>query len=112
MSVKNKISGAYSIGNTYGINKKYILMNFNGQFESVETLAHELGHSIHSYFADTYNSFSNAGYTIFLAEIASTFNELMLYDHMFKIASDKKFKFYLLEKMIDNFIGTVYKQTM
>ncbi|VEU75442.1 Oligoendopeptidase F, plasmid [Mycoplasmopsis maculosa] len=112
MSVNNKISGAYSIGESYGVDKKYILMNYDGEFESLETLAHELGHSMHSYFSDKNNSYVNSMYTIFLAEIASTFNELILYDYLLNNSRTDEEKFYLTSKIIDNFIGTVYKQTM
>lgn len=110
MTIENKVSGAYSIGETYGIDKKYILMNFDGQFESVETLAHELGHSLHSYFSDKNNNFYDSQYPIFLAEIASIFNEEMLYDHLLKTNKNDKFKFQLVEKMIDGFIGVVQRQ--
>ncbi|WP_429996470.1 M3 family metallopeptidase, partial [Mycoplasmopsis bovis] len=91
--VKNKLSGAYSIGNSYGIDKKFILMNFDGELNSVETLAHELGHSMHSYFSDKNNDITNASYPIFLAEIASIFNELMLYDYLIEKSNSKFFNF-------------------
>ncbi|QZE12646.1 oligoendopeptidase F [Mycoplasma sp. Ms02] len=110
MPAKGKRSGAYSIGGSYGLSKKYILMNFDGQLRSVETLAHELGHSMHSYYSDTRQPLVQSQYPIFLAEIASIFNELMLFDHLLKTSNDDKLKFYILQTMIDGFIGTVLRQ--
>ncbi|TDV23547.1 oligoendopeptidase F [Mycoplasmopsis mustelae] len=111
MSTDTKRGGAYSIGGTYGIDKKYILMNFEGTLASVETLVHELGHSMHSYFSDTRQDLQNSMYPIFLAEIASIYNEFMLADYMLKTSTDKKLKFEILNSMIQGFIGTVLKQT-
>ncbi len=110
--VDNKRSGAYSIGQTYGINKKYILMNFEGTLSSISTLAHEIGHSMHSYFSDINQPYNLSQYPIFLAEIASIFNELMLNDYLFNSSKDNKFKFYLLSNQINEFLGTVKQQTM
>lgn len=110
MSVDGKLSGAYSIGESYGLNKKYILMNFDGDLRSVETLAHELGHSMHSYFSDKNQPIENSQYPIFLAEIASIYNELMLYDFLLKKSDNDKFKFKILTSMIKGFIGTVMCQ--
>ncbi|WP_322910890.1 oligoendopeptidase F [Mycoplasmopsis felis] len=110
MSTKTKRSGAYSIGGTYGIDKKYILMNFEGTLRSVETLVHELGHSMHSYFSDKNQDLQGSQYPIFLAEIASIYNELMLSDYLLKNSKDDKFKFKILDSMIQGFIGTVLKQ--
>ncbi|WP_041593755.1 oligoendopeptidase F [Mycoplasmopsis cynos] len=112
MSTKTKRSGAYSIGSTYGINKKYILMNFDGSLRSVETLAHELGHSMHSYYSDKHNDLNNSDYPIFLAEIASIFNELMLFDYLLENSNNEKLKFNILNSIISGFEGTVLKQTM
>ncbi|MDI4567813.1 MAG: oligoendopeptidase F family protein, partial [Mycoplasma sp.] len=106
----NKKSGAYSIGSTFGIDKKLISMNFDYTFSSIETLAHELGHSMHSYFSDKNNSLNHSQYPIFLAEIASIFNELLLYDHLLKTSDDDKLKFYILTKSINGFMSTVYRQ--
>ncbi|AWX69604.1 oligoendopeptidase F [[Mycoplasma] anseris] len=110
MHCPNKISGAYSIGNSYGLNKKYILMNFDYTFESVNTLCHEMGHSLHSYFSDKTQPLQRSGYPIFLAEIASIFNELLLNDYLISKAKTEKEQFYLLERSIFDFIGTVIKQ--
>ncbi|WP_215742922.1 oligoendopeptidase F [Mesomycoplasma hyorhinis] len=110
-NVNNKVSGAYSIGGTYGVNKKYILMNFDFSFNSVSTLAHELGHSMHSYYSDKSLPYAQASYPIFLAEIASIFNELMLNDYVISNTKDNKVKFSLLEEAISDFYQTVIKQT-
>ncbi|MHA3801800.1 oligoendopeptidase F [Mycoplasma sp. VS30B] len=110
MPVDNKRSGAYSIGGTYDIDKKYILMNFDGRLDSIETLAHELGHSMHSYFSSKYQPLVNSQYPIFLAEIASIFNELMLFDYLLKTSNDDKLKFKILSNMISGFAGTVLTQ--
>ncbi len=110
MPIKNKRIGAYCIGDTYGINKKLVLMNFDKTFRSVETLAHEMGHAMHSYFSDKVQDQINSQYPIFLAEIASIFNELMLHDYILEKSTNDKFKFYIYEKMINGFIGTVLRQ--
>ncbi|WP_051449488.1 oligoendopeptidase F [Mycoplasmopsis cricetuli] len=110
LPANSKRSGAYSIGSSYGIDKKYILMNFKGDLDSVETLAHELGHSMHSYFSDTRQDLINSNYPIFLAEIASIYNELMLFDYLLENSNNIKLKFQILENMIDGFVGTVLRQ--
>ncbi|MCK5945757.1 MAG: oligoendopeptidase F, partial [Mycoplasmataceae bacterium] len=110
MPVKNKRSGAYSIGGTYGIDKKIICMNYNETIDSVSTLAHEMGHSMHSFFSDKYNNATNSAYPIFLAEIASIFNELMYYDHLMNTTDDKMLKFKVKQEMVQGFIGTVFRQ--
>ncbi|WP_027121239.1 oligoendopeptidase F [Mycoplasma leonicaptivi] len=112
MSTETKRGGAYSIGGTYGIDKKYILMNFEGTLSSVETLAHELGHSMHSYYSDKHNDIQNASYPIFLAEIASIFNEFMLFDYLLKSTKSDAFKFKILSSIISGFFGTVNKQIL
>ncbi|MXR55848.1 oligoendopeptidase F [Mycoplasma flocculare] len=108
--VDSKRSGAYSIGGSYGLEKKYILMNFDFTINSVHTLAHELGHSLHSYYSDKNQDFHNSSYPIFLAEIASIFNELLLDDYLLEKQQDDNFKFEILFQKITTFIGTVQRQ--
>ena len=110
--VDNKRSGAYSIGASYGLDKKYILMNNEGSIRSAETLAHEMGHSMHSYLSDNNNGIRNSQYNIFVAEIASIFNELMLFDHILKTTEDDKLKFKIRQQMATGFEGTVHRQIM
>ena len=111
-TVDNKRSGAYSIGASFGLDKKYILMNNEGSIRSAETLAHEMGHSMHSYLSDTNNGIRDSQYNIFVAEIASIFNELMLFDHILKTTDDDKLKFKIRQQMATGFEGTVHRQLM
>ena len=110
--VDNKRSGAYSIGGSYGLDKKYILMNHDGKLHAVSTLAHEAGHSMHSWYSDTHQPYHLSAYPIFLAEIASIFNELLLNDYLMKTTDDPKIKFYLIQEAINEFEATVRRQTM
>ena len=107
---KGKRSGAYSSGCYDSL--PYILMNFNGTLNHVFTLAHELGHSMHSYYSNHAQDYHYADYRIFVAEVASTTNELLLHDSLIKSSDDKKFKLYLLNHLADGIRGTVYRQTM
>ena len=107
---KGKESGAYSDG-LFGIHP-YIKMNYTGDYNSLTTLAHELGHSGHSFLSDKYQPYSNAQYTTFLAEIASTFNESMLMKYLLKNENDDMFKLYLLDHYLDGARGTIYRQTL
>ncbi|CAT05146.1 Oligoendopeptidase F, plasmid [Mesomycoplasma conjunctivae] len=111
-NVPNKRSGAYSIGSSYDIERKYILMNFDYTISSVDTLAHELGHSMHSYYSDKHQDFTNSQYPIILAEIASIFNELMLSDYLLSNSTSEEFSFYILTQMIRTFAATVYNQCL
>jgi len=106
---EGKRSGAYSSG-TYGTNP-YILMNWQDNIDNVFTLAHELGHSVHSYFTRKYQPFVYGDYSIFLAEVASTTNEILLTDYMLKEFDDPKLKAYLINHYLDGFKGTVFRQT-
>lgn len=107
---KGKRSGAYSSGCYDSV--PYVLMNFNGTLNHVFTLAHELGHSMHSYYSNHAQDYHYADYRIFVAEVASTTNELLLHDSLLKSSDDKKFKLYLLNHLADGIRGTVYRQTM
>ncbi len=105
-----KTSGAYSSG-MFGVHP-FVLMNYDGRYQQVSTLAHELGHALHSHFSDSTQPYAQAGYPIFLAEIASTFNECLLMDHMLKKETDDQLKLYLLDQYLENLRGTMYRQTL
>lgn len=107
---KGKRGGAYSGGSydTY----PYVLLNFEGTLNDVSTLAHELGHSMHSFYSRKNNSYQNSNYKIFVAEVASTVNELLLAMHMLKTSTDKKEKLIILNNLLDLFKSTIYRQTM
>lgn len=105
-----KAGGAYSWG-SYDTDP-YILMNYTDDLSSVFTLAHELGHSMHSYYSRNNNEFFYSSYKIFVAEVASTFNELLLLDYMLKNANSKEEKMYILNYYINMFVSTVFRQTM
>ena len=107
---ENKRSGAYSWG-AYGTHP-FVLLNYNGTLDNVFTLAHEMGHAIHSYYSDKVQPYVYAAYKIFVAEVASTCNEALLIDHMLKNTEDKMQKAYLINHFLDKFKGTLYRQTM
>ncbi len=107
---KGKRSGAYSSG-TYGTNP-YILMNWTNSVNNLFTLTHEFGHSVHSYLSRKYQTSNQSGYSIFVAEVASNFNEALLADYMMKNLDDDKKKMYLLNEQLDGFRGSVFRQTM
>lgn len=107
---ENKRSGAYSWG-AYGTHP-YVLLNYNGSLDNVFTLAHEMGHAIHSYYSDKVQPYVYAGYKIFVAEVASTCNEALLINHMLANTDDKMQKAYLVNHFLDKFKGTLYRQTM
>ncbi len=106
---KGKRSGGYSWG-VYR-HPAYILLNFNGTLNETFTIAHELGHSMHSYHSDNALGYSAAGYRIFVAEIASTVNEMLLIKHLLKTSEGERKK-YLLTYLLDMFKSTVFRQTM
>jgi oligoendopeptidase F len=107
---KGKQSGAYS-GGVYGVHP-YLKLNYNGQYSWVATLAHELGHAMHSYFAGRTQPFSTHGYPTFLAEVASTFNEQMLMNELLRTEKDDLFKLYVLDSYLDQARSTLYRQTL
>lgn len=106
----NKRSGAYSL-NIYDVHP-YMLLNYNGTMDSVFTLAHELGHTLHSMYSTEYQPYATNDYTIFVAEVASTFNERLLLDYMLKNTDDSKEKIALIEEAIGNIMGTYYLQAL
>lgn len=107
---ENKRSGAYSWG-AYGTHP-YVLLNYHGNLDNVFTLAHEMGHAIHSYYSDKTQPYVYAGYKIFVAEVASTCNEALLINHMLKTTDDRMQKAYLINHFLDTFRGTLFRQTM
>lgn len=107
---ENKRSGAYSWG-AFGTHP-FVLLNYNGTLDHVFTLAHEMGHAIHSYYSDKTQPYIYAGYKIFVAEVASTCNESLLIHHMLETSEDKKTKAYLINHFLDKFKGTLFRQTM
>ena len=107
---QGKRGGAYSWG-AYGTHP-YVLMNYQENLNSVFTLAHEMGHALHSYYSDNTQPYTYAGYRIFVAEVASTCNEALLIHYLLEKAEDDKEKAYLLNYLLDQFKGTVYRQTM
>ncbi|WP_439185115.1 oligoendopeptidase F [Carboxylicivirga taeanensis] len=105
-----KRSGAYSNGAAYDVHP-YILMNYTDQYNEVSTLTHELGHTMHSYFSNKTQPFATADYATFVAEVASTFNEVLLNDMMQKKLKDDDLRLSLLMSMLDGFKGTLFRQT-
>ena len=107
---KGKTSGAYCWG-AYGTHP-YILMSYKNDIDSLFTLIHELGHAMHSYYSNKTQTYNNAQYKIFVAEVASTFNEAMLIDYLLKNYSDKRLQARLLNYYLEQFRTTVFRQVM
>lgn len=107
---RGKRSGAYSSGcfDSY----PYLLLNYNRTLNDVFTLAHELGHSMHSFYSNRTQPYHYAGYTIFVAEVASTTNEILLFEHLLEHSDDPQFKAFLYGQLADEIRGTIYRQTM
>ena len=106
-----KHSGAYMNGSAYDVHP-YLLLNHNDDYESLTTLAHEWGHAMHSYLSIRNQPFINADYPTFTAEIASTTNELLLLDHMLKVAKDDQERMLYLDSALENLRGTFFRQAM
>lgn len=106
---QGKRSGAYSAG-AYGTHP-YVLLNFSGTLDSIFTLAHEMGHALHSCYSNEAQPFIYSDYKIFVAEVASTTNEILLVEYLLKNTTDKKERAYLLNHYLDSFKGTVFRQT-
>lgn len=107
---RNKRSGAYSWG-AYGTHP-YVLLNYHGKLNDVFTLAHEMGHSMHTYFSNKNQPITYAGYKIFVAEVASTCNEALLMHYMLEKTDDVKIRKYLLNHQLEEFRTTLFRQTM
>lgn len=107
---KSKRTGAYSGGSydTY----PYVLLNYQDKYNDVSTLAHELGHSMHSYYARKENPYQYGDYSIFVAEVASTVNELLLSKYLLKTSNDNNEKLFILDNLMTLFKSTIYRQTM
>lgn len=107
---EGKRSGAYSSG-TYGT-PPYVLLNYQDTLDNVYTLTHEIGHSLHSYYSRKEQPYVYSGYSIFVAEVASTLNEALLTHHLLQATTDPKKKMYILNHYLDGFKGTLFRQTM
>jgi oligoendopeptidase F len=105
-----KRSGAYSNGGAYDVHP-YMLLNYLGQYNDMSTLAHELGHTMHSYYSNKTQPFPTAGYQTFVAEVASTFNEALLLDYMLGRIKDDQTRLSLLGNYLENAKSTVFRQT-
>lgn len=107
---RGKRGGAFSSG--VPSTEPYILLNFTETFDDVSTLAHEAGHSMHTWFSTHYNEPHNSGYTIFVAEVASTVNELLMAHKKLAESSSDEEKLYILNQLMETYKGTLYRQTM
>ncbi len=107
---EGKRSGAYSNGGAYDVHP-FMLLNYNGKYTDVSTLAHELGHTMQSYYSNKTQPFATASYPIFVAEVASTFNEALLIDYMLKNIKDDAAKLSLLGNYLEGIKSTVFRQT-
>ena len=106
---EGKRSGAYSAGAAV---HPYVLLNYTGTLDSQFTLAHEMGHALHSYLSNKHQNPVDADYVIFVAEVASTCNEALLMEHLLSKTTDKKERAYLINHFLEQFKGTLYRQTM
>jgi oligoendopeptidase F len=104
-----KRSGAYSNGSAYDVHP-YILLNYNGKYADMSALAHELGHTMQSYLSNKYQPYVNSQYPIFVAEVASTFNEALLNDYMLKTIKNDSIRLSLLGSYLENIKGTLFRQ--
>ncbi len=107
---EGKRAGAYSNGGAYDVHP-YMLLNYNGKYNDMSTVAHELGHTMHSFFSNKTQPFPTASYPIFVAEVASTFNEALLIDYMLKTITDDAVRLSLLGNYLEGIKSTVYRQT-
>jgi len=107
---EGKVSGAYSNGGAYDVHP-YMLLNYLGQYNDVSTLTHELGHTMHSYYSNRRQPYPTANYATFVAEVASTFNEALLVDHVLKQIKDTPTRLSILGNYLEGIKSTVFRQT-
>ena len=107
---KNKRTGGYS-GGSYDT-APYILLNYQNKYSDMSTLIHEMGHSMHSYYSRNYNYYQNSEYRIFVAEVASTVNELLLSKYMIEHSENKEEKMFIIKNLMELYRATIYRQTM
>ena len=107
---RGKTTGAYSCG-VYGVHP-YVLLNYTGKYDDAFTLAHELGHSMHSWFSSEAQEYVNNEYSIFVAEVASTVNEVMLTRYLLSVETDARKRAYILNHLLEGFRTTVFRQTL
>lgn len=107
---KGKTTGAYACG-VYGVHP-YVLLNYTDTLDDAFTLAHELGHAMHSYFSDTHQDFANHDYRIMVAEVASTVNEVLLTRYLLSVETDPARRAYILNHFLEGFRTTVFRQTL
>ena len=108
---EGKRSGAYSNGSCYDVHP-YVLLNHNDDYESLSTMAHEFGHAMHSYFSNKYQPYPTSDYSIFVAEVASTFNENLLNNYLLQQTDDPKVKLFLLGGALERIRTTIFRQAM
>ena len=108
--VEGKRAGAYSNGGAYDVHP-YMLLNYNGKYNDMSTVTHELGHTMHSYFSNRDQPYPTASYSIFVAEVASTFNEALLIEHMLETITDPAVRLSLLGNYLEGIKSTVFRQT-
>ena len=107
---KGKTTGAFSCG-VYGVHP-YVLLNYSGTLDDAYTLAHELGHAMHSFYSDNTQEYINHGYRILVAEVASTVNEVLMTKYLLSVETDKKRRAYILNKFLESFRTTIFRQTL
>ena len=107
---RGKHTGAYSMG-VYGVHP-YVLLNYTDQLDDAFTLAHELGHAMHSYFSDREQAYANHDYAIFVAEVASTVNEVLLTRHLLSVETDRARRAMILNHFLEGFRTTIFRQTL
>jgi len=107
---QGKQTGAYSWG-SYGVHP-FVLLNYNNRYDDVSTLAHEMGHALHSFYSQSNQPYPTSSYVTFTAEVASTTNEVLLIDYMLKKTTDKQQRLFLINQYLESIRGTIYRQTM